>query len=281
MSNKYVLVCGRRKLLLHKRTHIMGILNVTPDSFSDGGKFYSVGQAVEHGIQMERDGADIIDIGGESTRPGAEKISLQEELNRVVPVIRLLSKKLKRAIISIDTYKSEVARRALDAGASMVNDISGLRFDTKMKKVVAKYKVPVVLMHIKGTPKNMQQAPVYNNLIGEIKDYLRKSIEIGMVAGIPKEKIIVDPGIGFGKTREHNLEIIRRLGEFADLGVPILVGASRKSFIGLTLNVPVAERLPGSLAAAIISALNGAHIVRVHDVKETFQAIKIVEVIRG
>jgi len=198
----------------------------------------------------------------------------------VLPVIRDLRKKLKKTVISIDTYKSEVAQQALDAGAGMVNDISGLRFDRKMKKVVAAHKVPVVMMHIKGTPKNMQQAPVYHDLIGEIRVYLRQSMELGLEAGIPKEKMMIDPGIGFGKTREHNLELIRRLQEFSGLGVPILIGPSRKSFIGLTLNVPVEERLAGTLAAVVVSVLNGAQMVRVHDVKETCQAVRMVEAIR-
>jgi dihydropteroate synthase len=258
----------------------MGILNVTPDSFSDGGKFFNVKQAVEHGLRMEREGADIIDIGGESTRPGSRKIPLDEELKRVIPVISKLNIKLKKSVISIDTYKGEVARAAIRAGAGIINDISGLRFDRNMKWIAAEHKVPVIIMHIKGTPRNMQKNPVYDDVVAEIGNYLEKCLAAGERAGIRAEQMVVDPGIGFGKTREHNLEIIGRLDELSRLGAPILVGPSRKSFIGLTLNESVQNRLVGTLAAVVASVLKGAHLVRVHDVKEARQAVKIADAIK-
>lgn len=262
------------------KTYVMGILNITPDSFSDGGLFYEPERALEHALKMIEDGADIIDIGGESTRPGSEPVLEEEEIKRVVPVIKKLSAQIK-VPISIDTYKSRVAIAGLDAGASMVNDISGLRFDPEMKKVVAEYKVPVVIMHIKGTPKTMQVNPIYEALIAEIMDYLREGIMIAKEAGIPEELIIIDPGIGFGKTFEHNLEIINNLREFTYLERPILIGPSRKAFIGKILgDVPPLMRLEGTLASVAISAYNGANIVRVHDVPETVKVLKVVDAIR-
>ncbi len=265
---------------LSSKTHIMGILNVTPDSFSDGGLFYEPERAVEHGLRMIEDGADIIDIGGESTRPGSEPVSEDEEIKRVIPVIRKLSVQCK-VPISIDTYKSKVARAAIDAGASIVNDISGLRFDPEMKKIVAKNRLPVVIMHIKGTPKTMQLNPVYEALIPEIMDYLREGIMIAREAGVPEDLIIIDPGIGFGKTFDHNLEIIKNLREFTYLEKPVLIGPSRKAFIGKILgDVPPGMRLEGTLAAVAIAAYNGANIVRVHDVREAVKVLKVVDAIK-
>ncbi|MEW6418259.1 MAG: dihydropteroate synthase [Nitrospirota bacterium] len=258
----------------------MGILNVTPDSFSDGGLYFDKSAAIKRAIQMVEEGADIIDIGGESTRPGSEPVTIEEELRRTIPVIEELAKEVK-VPISIDTYKSEVAKRALDAGASMVNDISGLRFDPEMPDIVSEYKVPVVIMHIKGTPKNMQQNPVYEALIPEIMDYLREGIKIAKQTGISEDKIIIDPGIGFGKTFDHNLEIIKHLREFTFLEKPILIGLSRKAFIGKILgDVPVTERLEGTAAAVAISIINGANIIRVHDVKEMVKVAKIADAIK-
>jgi dihydropteroate synthase len=258
----------------------MGILNITPDSFSDGGRFFDPDSAIHRGIQMAEDGADIIDIGGESARPGADPITIEEELRRTIPVIEILSKKI-RIPISIDTYKAEVAKSALDAGAEIVNDISGLRYDPGMPKVVAEYKAPVVIMHMKGTPKDMQKAPVYDALIPEIMDYLREGIRIAMEAGIPEDKIIVDPGIGFGKRFEHNLEIIHNLCEFSLLEKPLLVGPSRKGFIGKILgDVPPGERFEGTAAAVAISIFNGAHIIRVHDVKEMAKVAAVADAIK-
>jgi dihydropteroate synthase len=263
-----------------KKTYIMGILNVTPDSFSDGGLYFDKSIAIKRAIQMVEDGADIIDIGGESTRPGSEPIPVEEELRRVIPVIKKLAKEIGIPI-SIDTYKSEVAKRALDAGASIINDISGLRFDPEMVRVVSEYKVPVVIMHIKGTPKDMQVNPVYEALIPEIIDYLRASIRLAMNSGIPEDKIIIDPGIGFGKTFDHNLKIINKLREFTFLEKPILIGPSRKAFIGKILgDVPVEDRLEGTAAAVAISIMNGANIIRAHDVKEMIRVVKVVDAIR-
>jgi len=262
------------------KTFIMGILNVTPDSFSDGGLHFEASSAIKSAIRMAEDGADIIDIGGESTRPGSEPVSIEEELRRTIPVIEALSKEIK-VPISIDTCKAEVAKKALDAGASMVNDISGLRFDTGMRKVVAEYKVPVVIMHIKGTPRDMQKNPVYEALLPEITEYFREGIRIAREAGISEDKIIIDPGIGFGKTAEHNLEIIHRLYEFTLLEKPLLIGPSRKAFIGKILgDLPAGERVEGTAAAVAVSIMNGANIVRVHDVKEMSRVSKVADAIK-
>lgn len=264
-----------------KKTHVMGILNVTPDSFSDGGLYFDESAAIKRAIQMVGYGADIIDIGGESTRPGSEPLTIEEELRRTIPVIEALSKEIK-VPISIDTYKSEVAKKALDAGASMVNDISGLRFDPKMPGVVSAYKVPVVIMHIKGRPKDMQLNPVYEALIPEVMDYLRIGIRIAIKSGISEDKIIIDPGIGFGKTFDHNLEIINNLREFTLLEKPILIGPSRKAFIGKILgDVSVTNRLEGTAATVAISIMNGANIVRAHDVKEMVRVAKVIDAIKN
>ena len=264
----------------NKKTYIMGILNVTPDSFSDGGQFFSEKKAIEHAARLVEEGADIIDIGGESTRPGSEPVPVEEEIRRTVPVIKAISKEIK-VPISIDTYKSEVARQALDAGASIVNDISGLRFDPDMPKVVAEHGVPVIIMHIKGRPKDMQQNPFYEALIPEIMDNLRISIGLALKFGISEDKVIIDPGIGFGKTLEHNLEIIKNLKEFTLLGKPVAIGVSRKAFIGKILGDAAShERLEGTAAAVAISIFNGANIVRVHDVKEMAKAAKAADAIK-
>jgi len=269
-----------------KKTYIMGILNVTPDSFSDGNKFFSVEEAIGYAIKMQNEGADIIDIGGESTRPGAVGISKNEEIKRVIPVIEELVEKI-RIPISIDTYKSDVAMKALDIGASIVNDITALQGDKKLVNIVEKYDVPICLMHMKGNPRNMQQNPIYNDILKEIHDFLRERAEYAMFHDIKKENIIIDPGIGFGKRTgrgvEDNCEILRRLGELKNLGFPILVGPSRKTFIGNVSGgkqqLPVTDRLEGSLAAACVAVMNGADIVRVHDVKETRRCIDIIDCI--
>ena len=263
---------------LFSRTHMMGILNVTPDSFSDGGRYLCRDRAVEHGLAMEEEGADIIDVGGESSRPGSLPCGLEEEKRRVIPVIRQLSKKVK-VPISIDTYKSEVAEAALEEGAAIVNDISALRFDPKMAGVVAKHKACVVLMHIKGTPTDMQQDPFYKDLIPEIISYLREGLKIADEAGI--SQVIVDPGIGFGKRPDHNLEIIRRLSALKILGRPILIGPSRKSFIGHLLDLPVDQRLEGTAAACCAAILNGANIIRVHDVQRMKRVARMTDAIKG
>jgi dihydropteroate synthase len=263
-----------------EKTYIMGILNVTPDSFSDGGRYFDKSAAIKRAIQMSEDGADIIDIGGESTRPGSQPLAIEEELRRTLPVIEALTKEINIPI-SIDTYKSEVAKRALDAGAAMVNDISGLRFDPEMPKVISAYKVPVVIMHIKGLPKDMQKNPVYEALIPEIMNYLREGIRSAKESGIAEDMIIIDPGIGFGKTFEHNLEIINNLYNFTLLEKPVLVGLSRKAFIGKILgDAPAGERVEGTAAAIAISITNGADIIRVHDVKEMVKVAKVANAVK-
>ena len=263
------------------KTHVMGILNVTPDSFSDGGHFFNKAHAVEQALRMQADGADIIDIGGESTRPGSQPVSIRDEIARTVPVIQSLAK-IANIPLSIDTCKSQVADAALRAGAALVNDISGLRFDNRMAKVIARHKAPVVIMHIKGTPQDMQNKPVYKALIPEIMDYLRESMSIAEQAGISADRIIIDPGIGFGKTVAHNLEIIRRLDEFAGFEKPLLLGPSRKSFIGKVLgDLPVRSRLEGTAAAVAAGILKGAHIIRVHDVKEMVRVARFTDAIKN
>jgi dihydropteroate synthase len=264
----------------NKRTLIMGVVNATPDSFSDGGLFFDKERAVRHAYELVRDGADMIDIGGESTRPGAEPVTLEEEIRRTVPVISEISKHIG-VPVSIDACKAETARQALEAGASMINDISGLRFDPGMACIAARYGSPVIIMHIKGRPGDMQKSPVYEALIPEIMDYLREGVRIAVQAGISDDRILIDPGIGFGKTFDHNLFILKHLAEFAGLGKPIVVGVSRKAFIGKVLgDLPASERLEGTLAAVTAAVLNGADIVRVHDVKETVRAVKVADAIK-
>ncbi|MDP3786846.1 MAG: dihydropteroate synthase [Candidatus Omnitrophota bacterium] len=270
-----------RQLPYSDRIYIMGVLNVTPDSFYDGGRFFDRKKAVKHALDMEYLGADIIDVGGESTRPGAADVDADEELRRVVPVIRAISKKAKAAI-SIDTRKAKVADAALKAGASIVNDISALRGDPGMAGVVAKHRANIILMHMKGDPKDMQIDPKYTYVVKDITRSLKGSIALAKRAGIKDDKIIIDPGIGFGKTVEHNLEILRRLKYFKKLGYPLCVGASRKSFMGKILGSKDPEdRLAGSIATAVLAAMNGANIVRAHDVGPTCQALKVVDSIIG
>ena len=267
-----------RKWLKHTRrdTLIMGILNVTPDSFSDGGKFIHLDKALSQAQYMEKNGADIIDIGGESTRPGAISVSVKEEINRTIPVIEEI-RKFSNISISIDTYKSEVAEKALLAGADFINDISGFTFDSRMMEIVKKFDVPVVLMHIKGTPQDMQTNPTYIDVIKDLLEFFSFQINKALDFGIKKVQIIIDPGIGFGKQLNDNFILIQRLKEFSELGFPILIGPSRKSFIGLTLDSPLEYRLEGTLAAVSAGILNGASIVRVHDVKEVKRAVIITD----
>lgn len=278
-TKKFTIKIGKKLFDLSQRTYLMGILNITPDSFYDGGKFSNLDEAVKRGTKMAEEGADIIDIGGESTRPRSEPIGLEEELSRVIPVIERLSKEIE-VPLSIDTYKSFVAKKALDSGASMINDISALRFDAEMKKIAAEYEVPLVLMHIKGTPKNMQDDPYYDDVMKEISSYLKESIQIAKDAGIEEDKIIIDPGIGFGKRLEDNLDILKNLSILKTLEKPILVGPSRKSFIGKVLDLPPEERLEGSLGALAVTIFNGANLVRVHDVKESLRVARLVDAIR-
>jgi dihydropteroate synthase len=262
-----------------RRTVLMGIINVTPDSFYDGGRRRDSGRAIADGLGLIEAGADIIDIGGESTRPGARGVSPEEELERVLPVLRGVRRQAQ-VPISIDTYKAQVAREALNEGADIVNDISALRFDAEMVALAACEKVPVVLMHMQGTPRTMQAEPHYVDVLREVIDFLAERIQVAVQAGVERENIIVDPGIGFGKALDHNLTLLRGVSALAALGQPLLVGASRKAFIGRILGAEPDERLEGSLAAAIAAVLGGAHILRVHDVKETRQAVRVADAIR-
>ncbi len=258
----------------------MGIINVTPDSFSDGGKYFTKYSAVNHAMSLINDGADILDIGGESSRPGAAPISVKDELNRILPVIKSIRKTDSVVLISIDTTKSIVAKQAVEAGADIVNDISGLFLDKNMPSVVSSLDVPVILMHMKGTPLTMQKKPHYDNLVGEISSFFLSQINVAKSAGIKTEKIILDPGIGFGKTIDHNFTIIQKLNEFCELGYPVLIGPSRKAFIGSMLGLPSHDRIEGTAAAISAGILNGARIVRVHDVKEMKRVVTITEKIR-
>ena len=269
------LICGKYNLSFDK-TIIMGILNVTPDSFSDGGLFFDPKAAVKHAEQMVKDGAQIIDIGGESTRPGSAQISQEEEFRRIKPVIEVLLKKAD-VPISIDTCKPKVAEECLKLGAHIVNDVTGLS-NKNMVNVVKKYQVPVIVMHMKGKPKTMQKNPIYKDAVAEIKKFLADKITKARKAGI--KNIIADPGIGFGKTTEHNLQILKRLHEFKELNCPILVGPSRKTFIGNINGVPSNERLEGTLAAVAIAVMNGANIIRVHDVRECKKAVQLADAVR-
>lgn len=275
----FVLNWSNHVLNLDTRTHIMGVLNVTPDSFSDGNHYFHQDRAIEHGLEMARDGADIIDVGGESTRPYAKEVSVTEEMDRVIPVIETLNKELS-VPISIDTYKSEVTQEALKAGASVINDISALRFDPDMASIAAETDVPVILMHMKGTPRNMQDNPTYDDLILEILNFLKNAIARAVKAGIRKELIIVDPGIGFGKTFDDNLKIIKELSRFGSLKCPVLLGSSNKAFIGHILNKEARERDTGTMATIAAGIMNGAHIVRAHNVKKAVETVKIVDAIK-
>jgi len=279
LRSDYKIEVKGRVLDLGSRTHIMGVLNVTPDSFSDGGLYAGHDAAVGHARSMAAQGADIIDIGGESTRPGAEPLTEEEELRRVLPVIERISKELT-VPVSVDTYKARVAQKALAAGASLVNDISGLRFSSDMARVVADHDAAVVLMHIKGTPRDMQANPVYGDVIVEIMDYLEESAAIALKAGVGSDRILIDPGIGFGKTVQHNLEIIDRLDEFKTLGFPVVIGTSRKRFIGTVLNIAEPkDRVEGTAATVAIAIQRGAHIVRVHDVGPMTQVARMTDAI--
>jgi dihydropteroate synthase len=284
----YHLPCGKHSLILGEHTRIMGILNVTPDSFSDGGRFFTFDNAVAQGQKLFEDGADILDIGGESTRPFSDTVTAEEEIDRVVPVIEEITKRVSIPI-SIDTTKAAVARRAIEAGASMINDVSALRHDHKLADVALEHGVPIILMHMLGSPKTMQVSPTYNDLIGEIRTFLENAIEQAVKKGILKSKIIIDPGIGFGKTIEHNLLLIKYLRKFETLDVPILIGPSRKAFIRQILKDRSAEKIKadlpvvetGTQAAIAAAALNGAHIIRAHDVARTRATLQIVDAIKN
>jgi len=272
MQTQYQFNCGKYQLNL-SRPHVMGIVNVTPDSFSDGGKYTSTDLAVSHGLELIAQGADILDIGGESTRPGAEPVSLDEELRRVIPVIEALSA-VSTVPLSIDTYKPEVMRQAIFAGVDIVNDIRALQ-EIHAVEIVANSNAGVCLMHMQGMPQTMQLAPSYQDVVAEVKQFLIERMQVVMSAGIAKERIVLDPGFGFGKTTAHNIALIQHLGEIGELG-PLLVGLSRKSVLGKIAGGDEQQRLHAGLAASVISAMKGAKIVRVHDVKATVDALKVV-----
>lgn len=273
---------ARLQQVVRERTVVMGILNVTPDSFYDGGRYAEHGSAIGRALQMVEEGADIIDIGGESTRPGSQPVSEEEELRRVLPVIEAVRARAD-VPISIDTTKSRVAEQALQAGACMVNDISGLGFDPRMAEVVAQAGALCCLMHIQGTPQTMQKNPQYIDVVCDISAYFQERLALAERAGIPSQNIWLDPGIGFGKTVEHNLRILRRLREFTAFGLPILIGTSRKSFIGKVLgDLPPEERLEGTAATVAVAIMNGANAVRVHDVQAMVRVARMVDaVLRG
>jgi len=279
--NLFRLKLPSRTLVLGKRTLIMGVLNVTPDSFSDGSKFYNEEHAIEHALRMERAGADLIDIGAESTRPGSEGISAEEEWKRLMPVLGGLRRLLKIPI-SIDTQKAEVAETALDAGAEIINDISGLKSDPRIAEVAARHRVPLILMHMRGEPRTMQKGPFARDVMKDILEGLRRSAAIACNSGVAKSQIVLDPGIGFGKSFAQNYEVLQKLPQLAKLGYPLLVGTSRKGFLGATLArdgkpAPPEERIWGTAATVTASILNGAHIVRVHDVAEMAQVARVAD----
>ena len=277
MQSDFQFLCGKYQLTLN-RPHVMGIVNVTPDSFSDGGKFSSTDLAIEHALKLINEGADVLDIGGESTRPGAAIVSLDEELNRVIPVIEALSK-TSNVPISIDTYKPEVMRQAILAGADIVNDVRALQEQGALE-IVAQSAVGVCLMHMQGTPQTMQLAPQYTDVVAEISQFLLNRMNEAVAHGITKNRILLDPGFGFGKTRAHNVTLIRHLGELNAIGQPLLVGLSRKSVLGSIAGGDEGQRLYASIAASVISAMKGAKILRVHDVKATVDALKVVTAIQ-
>lgn len=280
LRTRFGLECRGGPIRLGGRTLVMGVVNVTPDSFSDGGQFLDATAAIAHGRQLVAEGADILDVGGESTRPGAEAVDAENECQRVLPVIDALAGE-GGVPISIDTSKAEVARRALDAGAAILNDVTALGGDPAMAAVAAESGAPLILMHMQGTPRTMQAEPHYDDLMGEIVAYLRASMARAVAGGVREEQIIVDPGIGFGKTLDHNLEILRRLGELRSLGRPILLGTSRKSAIGAVLRVPVGERAFGTAATVALGIDRGAHIVRVHDVGAMCQVARMTDAMLG
>lgn len=271
--------CRGHRLVLGRRPLVMGIVNVTPDSFSDGGRFLDPSAAIDHALQLAADGADLLDVGGESTRPGSQPVSLDEELRRVVPVIEGLAKRTALPI-SVDTTKAEVARRCLDAGASIVNDITGLRGDPDLPAVVANAAAGVVVMHMQGTPATMQQAPRYDDVVAEVGAFFQERLHSLAAAGITSDAVCLDPGVGFGKTLEHNLELLADLGAFAPLNRPVCLGVSRKGFVGAVTGRAAGDRLAGSLAVACFAAARGqAHVLRVHDVRETRDAALLLDAI--
>ncbi len=260
---------------------VMGILNATDDSFFPGSRVGSVENAVNIAMKMIEDGAEILDIGGESTRPGSDPVTEEQEINRVVPVIEGIRKKNKDILISVDTYRAKTAEEAIKAGADIINDISAMTFDDNMAEVAVKYDAPVILMHIKGTPKDMQKNPHYDDVVGEVRDFFKERIDYAISKGIKRDKIILDPGIGFGKNYDHNIELIKKIDSFYEFNMPILLAVSRKTFIGLALgNIPVEERLEGTIAVSCFAAMKNVDMIRVHDVLENKKAIKMIEVLK-
>lgn len=270
--------CNQYRLNLKNRTHIMGVLNITPDSFHKESRVKSINNALKRAEKMIHEGADILDIGGESTRPGSEPVPEDEELKRILPAIKAIIKKFDIPL-SVDTYKYSVAKTVLQEGVSIINDISGLHFSPEMAPTIASSNAGVIIMHISGKPKNMHENPSYKNLMEEIKSYLKEGVNKATSCGIEEDRIIIDPGIGFGKNFSHNISIMKKLKELKSLNKPVLLGLSRKSFIGKILNLPVEERLEGSLAASVIGIINGAQILRTHDVKETKRAVAVADTI--
>lgn len=267
------------RLDLGGRTQVMGVLNVTPDSFADGGRYMKEETAIAHGLAMAAEGADILDVGGESTRPFAEQVPAEEEAARVVPVIEALAREVDIPI-SIDTTKAEVARAAFQAGASILNDVSALRFDPVLPELAAEAGVPVVLMHMKGEPRNMQKDPTYEALIPEVSAFLEDAVQRAVEAGIARERILIDPGIGFGKTFDHNVQLLRDLSELSKLGLPVVLGCSRKAFLGGILGKEPDGRDVGTMAAVATGILNGAHVVRVHNVEMAVDTVRVIDAIQ-
>jgi len=272
--------CGGRRIEWGRRTLIMGILNITPDSFSDGGRYFSTTAALAGARLLIDEGADILDVGGESTRPGSEPVSAVEEMERVLPVIAALRQNFD-CPLSVDTWKADVAEAALAAGADIINDISGLSFDPRMAGVIARSGAGVVIMHIRGTPRDMQKDPHYEDVTGEVGEWLARQVELALAAGVRREQIVIDPGLGFGKRLEDNFTLLRELGRLGELKLPILAGPSRKSFIGRVLDLPPDDRVEGTAAAVTAAILNGARIVRVHDVRAIRRAALIADAIRS
>jgi len=275
----YLWRCRGRRIELGRRTLIMGILNITPDSFSDGGRYFSGAAALAGARELVAAGADILDVGGESTRPGSVPVSVEEEMERILPVLTTLRRNLDIPL-SVDTYKAAVAEAALAAGADIINDISGLTFDAGMAALVARSGAGLVLMHIQGTPRDMQLNPWYEDVIAEVSRFLKHQLAMAEAAGVGRDQIVLDPGIGFGKRLEDNLILLRDLGCFESLGLPLLVGPSRKSFIGRILDLPVSERVEGTAAAVTAAILNGARLVRVHDVRPMARVVRVADAIR-
>lgn len=280
MNAAPVLDCGAGRFLPLDRPRVMGILNVTPDSFSDGGDFFSAGAALARARIMAEEGADIIDVGGESSRPGADPVSAADEIARVVPVIEGIRRQLPGIVVSIDTCKPEVMRAAVAAGASLINDIAALRAEGALA-AAAELGCAVCLMHMQGEPRTMQQAPRYDDVLGEVRTFLEARVQACVAAGIPRERLLLDPGIGFGKNLEHNLTLLGRLDELLAPGLPLLLGVSRKSMIGAVTGRPAGDRLCASIALATLGVWQGAAVVRVHDVRETVDALRLCEAVKN